>query len=218
METGDCASLIYVKILAGREFEAALSWPPRILSSSYHRPRCATPSAPPEVTVSIGGWRWLSSLFACGGVVGFDLGFARWAFCGAMFFPGGVRPRGHAMFWRSEGVTTFQDFCLKKDASEFGNWEQMELHWTETQDFDPGELKGPPKGFCGPEVWGDYRPSVLFSSSPSGRGLGPAVLQPDPLLPVCLPLVPILSGIRSLYLSPSTVSVKSSSKHLYMSP
>lgn len=61
LETGDCASLIYVKILAGREFEAALSWPPRILSSSYHRPSCASPSALPEVTLSIGGWRWLSS-------------------------------------------------------------------------------------------------------------------------------------------------------------
>lgn len=33
LETGDCASLIYAEVLVGREFEAALSRPPRILSS-----------------------------------------------------------------------------------------------------------------------------------------------------------------------------------------
>ena len=65
----------------------------------------------------------------------------------AMFFPGGVPPRGYAMFWRSEGFSTFQDFCLKKDDSEFRNWKQMGSDWNETQDSDPRGLRGPPKGF-----------------------------------------------------------------------
>lgn len=33
LEAGDCASQIYAEVLVGREFEAALSRPPRILSS-----------------------------------------------------------------------------------------------------------------------------------------------------------------------------------------
>lgn len=61
LEPESCASLIYVKVLACREVEAALTRPPRILSASHNRSRCAAPSAPPEVTLSIGGWRWFSS-------------------------------------------------------------------------------------------------------------------------------------------------------------
>ncbi|XP_027976256.1 apolipoprotein M isoform X1 [Eumetopias jubatus] len=57
---GDCSSLICVKVLAGREFEAALCWPPKILSS-HSGPRSSTLSAPPEVILSLGGWRWFAS-------------------------------------------------------------------------------------------------------------------------------------------------------------
>ena len=41
------------------------------------------------------------------------------------------------------------------------------------------------------------------------------LLRPNPLLPVYLPPVPVLSGICSLYLSPGT---KSFNKHLYSEP
>lgn len=79
--TGDCASSIHViKVVAGREFKAALSWPPKILSC-HSGPRGSTPSAPPEVILSLDGWRWFAS-WACRRVVGADLGSARWAFGG----------------------------------------------------------------------------------------------------------------------------------------
>lgn len=132
--------------MASRQFEAALCWPPKILSShSGHRG--ATPSAPPEVIVSLGGWRWL----ACDRVVGADLGAARWAFggLGAIFLAGGMQPGGHAMFWSTEDLLLFRTF-VRKGASKFGNWERVESDCkprTESQDSDPGILKGPSKGW-----------------------------------------------------------------------
>lgn len=94
----------------------------------------------------------------------------------------------------------------------------MGSDWSETQDSDPGGLRGPPKGFYRWKVRYSYRPSALFSPRPSGKGLGPSVLpllQPEPLLPVYLPPVPVLSGICSFYLSPGTESFN---KHMYSEP
>lgn len=43
-------------------------------------------------------------------------------------------------------------FVKKRGASEFENWEQMELEWTERQDPDRGEFKGRPACFRRPGV------------------------------------------------------------------
>ncbi|XP_069419353.1 apolipoprotein M isoform X1 [Ovis canadensis] len=121
-----------------------------------------------------------------------------------MFFPGGCG-RGHTpCFGETKDLGPFRTFILKRTTPSLGIG-NMGSDWSETQDSDPGGLRGPPKGFYRWKVRYSYRPSALFSPRPSGKGLGPSVLpllQPKPLLPVYLPPVPVLSGICSFYLSP----------------
>lgn len=72
----------------------------------------------------------------------------------------------------------------------------MDSDWTETQESDPGVLKGVLKGFRKPRVRGQAGRCSLSPPAhllPSGQGLGSLALQlsqPGRLLPVCLPACP----------------------------
>lgn len=138
-------------VLVRRDFETALSWPPKIpfLSLSPRRSYGASRSHP--FLRRLGVVRELSWMRT-----------TRWAWprvclvgvlrsVGAMFLTGSARPRGHAMFWRNHGFT-FRDFCKKKKVA----WGGAPLSlgagskWSSTgpkHKADRGELKGPPKCF-----------------------------------------------------------------------
>lgn len=119
------------------------------------------------------------------------------------------------MFWRNQGFRTFQDFALKRTTPSLGIG-NMGSDWSETQDSDPGGLRGPPRASTGGRS-GIVTVPLPSSPRPSGKGPGPlsAATPPAEPLPVYLPPVPVLSGICSFYLSPGTESFN---KHMYSEP
>lgn len=112
-------------------------------------------------------------------------------------------------------IYCFSGLSSEKGASKFGNWERVESDWTESQDSYPGILKGPSNGWRRLQSMGGW--AVGTPPPPSGMPLAlrrfdleaPRSCRPG------YPRCPHLSGIRSFYPGPSTVSVNSSNKHLF---
>lgn len=190
MGTRDCASLICVKVLAGRDFEAALSWPPKIPSPSSPSPRRATPAAAPEVTLgwAVGaGSRAVFRPVVSLGLISVPSG-GRFAECGCRVSHRRCAAEGTRCFSEANRLLPLRTFVPQK--RHLRGWELRanEVRPDRNTTFPPWGLEGPPQGFCRPR-------SGVTAFAP-----GPA------------------SAVPGLYPGPTTVSVQGSTySHVYKS-
>lgn len=180
MGTRDGASLICVKVLAGRDFEAALSRPPKIPPAP--RRSCGGPGSHPWR----GGWGWLADCLPCGRVVGPNFGSVQGRFAerGCHVSLRRCAAGGTRCFSEAKGLLPLRAFVPQKRPLRGWELRANEVRPDRNTRFRPRGIEGAAPGFLQAEVRG-----FLL------RRLGPALCP---------------SGILGLYPGPISVSVQGS--------